>query len=64
MPLRALDMVLVVHCTDIQITVLRSSLIAEIFSLMTAAMLRSEKKKKKMENVTKIGKFNKHKMLV
>ena len=42
MPLRALDMVLVVHCTDIQITVLRSSL--EIFSLMTAAMLRSEKK--------------------
>ena len=57
-------MVLVVHCTDIQITVLRSSLIAEIFSLMTAAMLRSEKKKKKMENVTKIGKFNKHKMLV
>ena len=63
MPLRALDMVLVVHCTDIQITVLRSSLIAEIFSLMTAAMLRSEKKKK-MENVTKIGKFNKHKMLV
>ena len=63
MPLRALDMVLVVHCTDIQITVLRSSLIAEIFSLMTAAMLRSEKKKK-MENVTKIGIFNKHKMLV
>ena len=44
MPLRALDMVLVVHCTDIRITVLRSNLIADIFSLMTAAMLRSEKK--------------------